>query len=124
MKQEIKTVNHSELEENMNTTSESNDLIEENTNNFSDTSTKILSEEETKNTLPTDIIQKMGGTEGDRKEAIELYQKYSWNKEQLDNGLKEIVGTNVSNFMEKIEKNNLSNGSIRRNIWGYVTPQE
>jgi DNA-directed RNA polymerase specialized sigma54-like protein len=77
MKQEIKTVNHSELEENMNTTSESNDLIEENTNNFSDTSTKILSEEETKNTLPTDIIQKMGGTEGDRKEAIELYQKYS-----------------------------------------------
>ena len=73
MKQEIKTVNHSELEENMNTTSESNDLIEENTNNFSDTSTKILSEEETKNTLPTDIIQKMGGTEGDRKEAIELY---------------------------------------------------
>jgi len=117
MKQEIKTVNHSELEENMNTTSESNDLIEENTNNFSDTSTKILSEEETKNTLPTDIIQKMGGTEGDRKEAIELYQKYSWNKEQLDNGLKEIVGTNVSNFMEKIEKNNLSNGSIKEVLW-------
>jgi hypothetical protein len=117
MDPKIKTVNPSQAEDNINTTSETSNPIKENTGNFADASTKIISEEETKNTLPTDIIQKMWGTEEDKKEAMELYEKYSWNKEQLDNWLKEIVGNNVSDFMKKLEEHNMNNSNLRDVLW-------